>query len=101
MHAQFYPHPHQGEARAAELIGRSANPGFIQLRRIDAARSIAQSIAGSQNTVYLPSESLLLSMANSLYGPNGAPDSTGESGADGDDVSEGSSAPEKSPTSWW
>lgn len=51
----------QGEARAAELIGRSANPGFIQLRRIDAARSIAQSIAGSQNTVYLPAESLLLS----------------------------------------
>lgn len=82
----------QGEARSVELIGRSANPGFIQLRRIDAARSIAQSIAGSQNTVYLPSESLLLSMANSLYGPNGAPDSTGESGSDGSGAGEGEAA---------
>jgi prohibitin 2 len=83
----------QGEARSVELVGRTANPGFIQLRRIDAARQIAQSIATSQNTVYLPSESLLLSLANSLYGPEGTPDSEG-----GSEHPQASAAPAKK---WW
>ena len=55
----------EGEARSAELIGRAIqnNPGFVQLRRIDAAKAVATSIAESQNAVYLPAEALMLNLA--------------------------------------
>jgi len=54
----------EGEARSAELIGRAIadNPGFVQLRRIDAAKDIASTIAKSSNTVYLSADSLLLNL---------------------------------------
>lgn len=56
----------QGEAKSAELIGRAIanNPGFVQLRRIDAAKDIAHTIANSANLVYLPSDALLLSLGS-------------------------------------
>lgn len=52
----------EGEAAAAELVGKAiqANPAFIQLRRIDAARDVASMVAGSQNKVYLNADNLLL-----------------------------------------
>mmetsp|Transcript_2994 Transcript_2994/g.8179 ORF Transcript_2994/g.8179 Transcript_2994/m.8179 type:complete len:293 (+) Transcript_2994:107-985(+) len=55
----------QGEARSAEMIGQAMkdNPGFIALRKIDAARSIANTISKSANSVYLTSDTLLLNMA--------------------------------------
>jgi len=54
----------QGEAKSAEMIGHAVqrNPGFIELRQLDAARSIAQTIARSHNRVYLDSSSLLLNL---------------------------------------
>jgi len=54
----------QGEATSAEMIGMAAanNPGFVQLRRLDAAREVAQLLATSANTVYPPSETLLLNL---------------------------------------
>ncbi len=54
----------EGEARSAEMIGKAiaSNPGFVQLRRIDAAKDIAHTIAKSHNTVYLSADSLLLNM---------------------------------------
>lgn len=54
----------EGEARSAELIGRaiSDNPGFVQLRRIDAAKDIANTISKSSNTVYLSADALLLNL---------------------------------------
>jgi prohibitin 2 len=62
----------QGEAKAAEMIGKAVanNPGFVQLRKIDAAREIAATVANSANLVYLPADSLLLS---SLGMSNAAP----------------------------
>ena len=52
----------QGEARSAELIGEAmrANKGFLQLRRLEAARDIATLLASSGNRVMLDSQSLLL-----------------------------------------
>jgi prohibitin 2 len=52
----------QGEARSAELIGESmrTNKGFLELRRLEAAREIANLLAGSGNRVMLDSQSLLL-----------------------------------------
>ncbi|KAK9152877.1 hypothetical protein Sjap_000357 [Stephania japonica] len=54
----------QGEAKSAQLIGQAIanNPAFITLRKIEAAREIAQTIANSNNKVYLNSQDLLLNL---------------------------------------
>jgi prohibitin 2 len=54
----------EGEAQSAKMIGEAIknNPGFIDLRKIEAAREIAQTIGISRNRVYLGSESLLLDL---------------------------------------
>ena len=54
----------RGEAESAELIGRAIqqNPAFLTLRKIEAAREIAGTIANSTNKVYLSSDSLLLNL---------------------------------------
>lgn len=64
----------EGEARSAELIGRAIqnSPGFVQLRRIEAAKNIAASIAQGSNAVYLNSDALLLNPAASSEGNVGA-----------------------------
>ena len=52
----------QGEARSAELIGEAMrnNKGFLQLRRLEAARDIATLLSESGNKVMLDAQSLLL-----------------------------------------
>ena len=79
----------EGEARSAELIGRAIqnNPGFVQLRRIEAARSIATSVANGSNAVYLNSDALLLNPAAGTAG----------------NVSAAQPAPEQqqATSSWW
>ena len=52
----------QGEARSAELIGEAVrtNKGFLQLRRLEAARDIAGTLSQSGNKLMLDSKSLLL-----------------------------------------
>jgi prohibitin 2 len=54
----------KGEAQSATLIGQSVkkNPGFMSLRRIDAARDIADIVSSSGNKVYLNADSLLLNL---------------------------------------
>ncbi|CAM9949878.1 unnamed protein product, partial [Phaeothamnion confervicola] len=56
----------EGEAQSAELVGRAIkdNPGFLQLRRIDAARDIASIVAKSGNKLYLDADSLLLNLGD-------------------------------------
>ncbi|KAG2192863.1 prohibitin-2 [Mucor mucedo] len=54
----------QGEAKSAELIGQAIEnkPGFLELKRIEAAREIASVIARSGNKVMLDSDTLLLNV---------------------------------------
>jgi len=54
----------QGEAKSAELIGDAMrqNKGFLELRRLEAAREIANILAVSGNKVMLDSQSLLLNV---------------------------------------
>ena len=54
----------EGEAKSAKLIGEaiSNNPAFLTLRRIEAARAIAATMAGSSNRVMLSADSLLLNL---------------------------------------
>mmetsp|Transcript_33126 Transcript_33126/g.43625 ORF Transcript_33126/g.43625 Transcript_33126/m.43625 type:complete len:292 (+) Transcript_33126:44-919(+) len=54
----------QGEAQAAKLVGQAIkdNPGFVHLRKIDAAKDIASIIAKSSNKVFLNSDALLVTM---------------------------------------
>jgi prohibitin 1 len=47
----------EGESEAAKLISdatRTAGAGMIELRRIEAARDIAGTLAKSNNVAYLP-----------------------------------------------
>ena len=55
----------QGEAKSAQLIGQAVatNPSFITLRKIEAAREIASTIASSSNRVFLNADSLMLNLA--------------------------------------
>ncbi|PPQ76622.1 hypothetical protein CVT24_011325 [Panaeolus cyanescens] len=55
----------QGEAQSAELVGESLrkNKGFLELRRLEAARDIAATLSQSQNKIMLDSQSLLLNVA--------------------------------------
>lgn len=54
----------QGEAKSAQLIGQAIanNPAFITLRRIEAARDIAQTISNAANKVMLSADDLLLNL---------------------------------------
>jgi len=56
----------EGEARSAQMIGEAMrnNPAFIELRKIEASRDIANTISKSQNKVYLNADNLLLNMLN-------------------------------------
>ena len=58
----------QGEARSAELIGDAVrkNKGFLELRKLEAARDIASTLSTSDNRVMLDSDTLLLNGAHSL-----------------------------------
>ena len=54
----------EGEAKSAKLIGEAiaSNPAFLTLRKIEAARAIAQTMANSNNRVMLSADSLLLNL---------------------------------------
>ena len=55
-----------GEAEAAKLIneGMAAGNGFLELRKIEAAKEIARTMAQSRNVSYIPggNNNLLLSL---------------------------------------
>jgi len=46
------------------MIGEAMreNPGYIELRQLDAAKQVAETVAKSQNKIYLESDSLLLNI---------------------------------------
>lgn len=52
----------QGEQEAAKLIGEAMknNPGFIQLRKMEAAREVASALSGASNKLWLNTDTLLL-----------------------------------------
>eukprot|EP00210_Caulerpa_lentillifera_P007236 g6923.t1 len=58
----------RGEAQSAKMIGEAIkeNPAFMTLRRIEAAREIANTVSQSSNRVYLNAESLLLDLVSDL-----------------------------------
>lgn len=58
----------QGEAKAAELLGPAIGKSgaYVQIKRIEAARDIADALAKSRNKAYLDSDTLLLNLTGSL-----------------------------------
>lgn len=58
----------EGEAQSAKMISDAimANPSFIKLRKLEAAREIAAIVARSHNRVYLNSDALLFNQAPDL-----------------------------------
>ena len=57
----------QGEAESAKLIGNAVkkDPAFIELRRIEAAKEIAEVVNKSQNKLFLSTDSLMLNIMDS------------------------------------
>lgn len=62
----------EGEAAAAVMIGQAVamNPGFLKLRKIRAAQSIARTIASSKNRVYLNAGTLMLNINEADFDDN-------------------------------
>jgi len=59
----------EGEAEAAKMLGVAVgqNPGYLKLRKLRAAQSIARTIAASQNRVYLSANSLMLNIQDAEF----------------------------------
>lgn len=59
----------EGEAESAQMLGEAIglNPGYLKLRKIRAAQSIARTIAQSQNRVYLSGTNLMLNITDPLF----------------------------------
>jgi len=57
----------EAEAKAATMIGDAIrkNPGFVELRRIEAAKDVATTLSRSSNRIVLSSDSLLLNLMTS------------------------------------
>lgn len=60
----------EGERQSAAMIGDAikANPGFIELRRIETAKQISAVLSKSSNRMVLSSDSLLLNLQGSNVG---------------------------------
>mmetsp|Transcript_20025 Transcript_20025/g.17701 ORF Transcript_20025/g.17701 Transcript_20025/m.17701 type:complete len:294 (+) Transcript_20025:33-914(+) len=58
----------QGEAAAAALYGKSlaGNPAFIELRRIEASKDIADILGKSRNRLFLESDSLMMNLTGTF-----------------------------------
>jgi len=54
----------EGEKQSAEMIGQAIrdNPGFIELRRIQAAKEVSEKLSKSSNRVVLSTDSLMLNL---------------------------------------
>lgn len=64
----------EGEAQSAKLIGDALrdNPGFVELRRIAAAKEIASAVSNAQARVFLNSDALLLNtLGDTIIGGGG------------------------------
>jgi prohibitin 2 len=59
----------EGEAQAAKLIGDALtqNPGYLKLRKIAAAKTVAKTVASAPNRAYLGTNTLLLNLNDSLF----------------------------------
>jgi len=62
----------KGEAEIAEKVGKAMgqSPAFLKLRRIEAAKKVASSMASSSNKIYLDSNSLMLNISKDQYQGN-------------------------------
>lgn len=59
----------EGEAEAAKMLGQAIgmNPGFLKLRKIRAAQTIAKTIANSQNKVFLSGSNLMMNIGDPAF----------------------------------
>lgn len=62
----------EGEAEAARMLGMAVgrSPGYIKLRKFDAARKISNIMGASQNRVYLGTDTLMLNLNDKDYDDN-------------------------------
>jgi len=60
----------QGDAQAASLVGQacSKNPAFLRLKKIEAAKDVAETFSRSGNRVFLDNSQLMLNVFNEADG---------------------------------
>merc|ERR1719203_1803511 len=70
----------EGERQSAQMIGDAikANPGFIELRRIQVAKDISNLLSKSSNRMVLSTESLLLNLMGGQKAEIGEGDAVGK-----------------------
>lgn len=56
----------EADAVAAELIGKTMNPTYLELKRVDTAKKIAGILSMSSNRAFIDSETLMLDIAGPL-----------------------------------
>jgi len=56
----------QGDAEAIKLVSEaiSKNPGFLELRKIEMAKDVADILSQSSNKIFLSSDALLVGLAH-------------------------------------
>lgn len=52
----------EGESEAARLVTQASGPAFIELRRLEAAREIADTLSASPNVSYVPGGQVLFNL---------------------------------------
>ena len=66
----------EGESAAAELIStalKEGGTGMIEVKRIDAAREIAETLSNNRNIIYLPNNGMMMTMGVPRPVPTVAP----------------------------
>lgn len=56
----------EGEAISAQLIGKSMNPYYLELKCARTARKIAKVLSSAENTIFIDTKTLLLSVTSLL-----------------------------------
>ena len=62
----------EGEAQSARMVGDAIrnNPGFLVLRRLEAAREVAHTIKASNNRVFLSADTLMVNVNDDVSVPD-------------------------------
>ena len=56
----------EGESEAARLITQASGASFIELRRLEAAREIAETLSSSPNVSYVPGGQVLFNLGGKI-----------------------------------
>jgi prohibitin 2 len=57
----------EGEAKAVELVGKSLNPLYLELKKVEGSLRVAEIIAGGANKAIIDADTLLMTLSRPLH----------------------------------